>query len=263
MNEEDEKIESAPSVDDEYDEFESGIEIERIPTYIDGFDERLGGGIPKGHVVLITGTAGTMKSSIAYNIMYHNAIEKGMKGAYISLEQDRESLLSHMRGLYLNPDKVKDDILILDLSDTRLDTEDFGLRKSWTFIIKELITKTREKMPIDILTLDSLNVYETMCGTADPRIELFEFLKWIKGLDLTCFLLSEMSMDSREYSKHGADFLADGILHLTMEMVDDVHSHRRVKCVKMRGTNHSTDYFALIFGSQRFRIPIGITDVWK
>ncbi len=34
---------------------------ERVPTGISGFDDLVEGGIPKGHVCLIAGSAGTMK----------------------------------------------------------------------------------------------------------------------------------------------------------------------------------------------------------
>lgn len=236
---------------------------ERIKTYVDGFDKHLGGGIPKGHVVLLAGTAGTMKSSLAYNILYHNAIENDLHGIYLSLEQDRESLMEHMEGLGLNHANVQDRVRVLDISKTRMETEDYGLRKSWSFIVRDMVETAKRERGLDILVLDSLNIYETIAGVEDPRIELFEFFKWLRGLGCTSFLISEMSMDSKEFARHGADFLSDGIIHLALEMVDGIHSHRRIKVVKMRGANHSTDFFALIFGSSKFRIPMGIADVWK
>src|SRR2546427_532260 len=44
-----------------------------IPTHVAGLDAALGGGIPAGAIVLVAGTPGTMKSSLIYNMMYHNA----------------------------------------------------------------------------------------------------------------------------------------------------------------------------------------------
>ena len=44
-----------------------GSELEqnsRLKTYIEGFDRALEGGIPQGHIVLMAGTPGTMKSSL-------------------------------------------------------------------------------------------------------------------------------------------------------------------------------------------------------
>jgi len=40
-----------------------------IKTFVRGFDEEIGGGIPQGHVVLVAGPPGTMKSSLAYSIL--------------------------------------------------------------------------------------------------------------------------------------------------------------------------------------------------
>src|SRR3970040_2096619 len=46
-----------------------------VKTSIRGFDDDvLRGGIPEGHVVLLRGASGTMKSSIAYYVLYHNAL---------------------------------------------------------------------------------------------------------------------------------------------------------------------------------------------
>ena len=50
-------------------------EEERLPTFVDGLDELLEGGIPARHVVLVCGRAGSMKSSFCY-YMLHKLSEK-------------------------------------------------------------------------------------------------------------------------------------------------------------------------------------------
>src|SRR3989442_4729659 len=58
-----------------------------VKTHIRGFDDDvLRGGIPQGHVVLVRGASGTMKSSLAYYVLYHNAVE-GPPGLYVTPEQ--------------------------------------------------------------------------------------------------------------------------------------------------------------------------------
>ena len=74
-------------------------EKDRIKTFVKGLDERLEGGVPKNSVVLVAGKAGSMKSSFCFSILYHQAISEGRRGVYISLEQNRQSLLEHMLGL--------------------------------------------------------------------------------------------------------------------------------------------------------------------
>ncbi|MCJ7517908.1 MAG: hypothetical protein MUO18_08110, partial [Methanomassiliicoccales archaeon] len=65
----------------------SGDVRTKFKTYVQGFDENLGGGIPQGQIVLLAGEAGTMKSSLAYYVLFMNAKKDGINGLYISLEQ--------------------------------------------------------------------------------------------------------------------------------------------------------------------------------
>ena len=37
-------------------------EIERIPTHVEGLDEKMQGGIPQGHISIVAGASGAMKS---------------------------------------------------------------------------------------------------------------------------------------------------------------------------------------------------------
>src|SRR2546427_11261347 len=72
-----------------------------VKTHIRGFDEDvLRGGIPQGHVVLVRGASGTMKSSLAYYVLYHNALD-GTPGLYVTLEQTAAGLLEHIAGARL------------------------------------------------------------------------------------------------------------------------------------------------------------------
>src|SRR5207302_3211468 len=87
-----------------------------VKTHIRGFDQEvLRGGIPQGHVVLIRGASGTMKSSLAYYVLYHNALE-GTPGLYVTLEQSAGGLLEHIASLGLKATSVSDALPILDLS---------------------------------------------------------------------------------------------------------------------------------------------------
>ncbi|HSV42115.1 MAG TPA: ATPase domain-containing protein, partial [Methanomassiliicoccales archaeon] len=63
-----------------------------IPTHIEKFDTMLGGGIPSGHLVLVSGPPGSMKSTLTYNVLFNAAKHSGLNSMYFSLEQSRESL---------------------------------------------------------------------------------------------------------------------------------------------------------------------------
>ena len=78
--------------------------IERVRTYIKDFDNQIQSGIPKGSIILIVGTPGTCKSTLAYSILYHNALEKDRHGLYLSLEQRKRLFSSHLENVGFDVD---------------------------------------------------------------------------------------------------------------------------------------------------------------
>ena len=223
----------------------------RVRTYIKGFDEVLEGGIPKGHVCLISGSAGSMKSSIAYNILHRNALENGAKGLYLSLEQNRPSLEDHMYGLGLNIQRTANLVEIWDLGLLR---SKLISGETWLNLLKKDLGDYKARNGLDLLVLDSLPALDIIAKFKDVREELFYLFEWLRELNVTSFLISEMTEGSMKYSKNDEDFLADGIMHLKMQFVDDVHVQRRLRAVKMRNTKHSMDFYTLLFDAGRFSI---------
>jgi circadian clock protein KaiC len=226
-------------------------DVERIKTHIQGFDENIGGGIPKGSIVLVAGTAGTMKSSLTFNVLYHNAKNKGLKGLYVSLEQNRSSLVRHMKNLGLDIAKVEDKINIWDLGMIRS-----GLiaGETWMNIFKKDLQEYKEKVGLDLLVVDSLPVLDLITNWKDPRTELFHLFEWLRDLDVTVFLISEIPEGEKKYGQHDEDFLADGIIYLRMVETDQNNVTRMMRCVKMRNTGHSMNFFTLLFEGKRFQV---------
>ncbi len=219
---------------------------DRIRTFIHGFDEKLGGGIPPGSVVLLAGEPGTMKSTIAFNILYQNALRDGRTGTYISLEQGRESLTRHLIGMSLSPKDVEAKVSIVDLGMIRRNLDGMA-QQTWIDIFKMYASNLKRSLNYDLLVVDSLPVLEVMAHFDNPREDLFQLFEWLRDLKATTILISEMKSGSEDFGKNGEEFLSDGIIHLKMERVDDANIQRRIRVVKMRGTNHSPNYYTLIF----------------
>lgn len=230
-------------------------------TYVQGFDDILGGGIPKGHVVLVSGPPGTMKSSLAYNVLYQNALRDDTPGVYITLEQSKSSLEFQLGRMGMDPRKVEEKVEIQDLSRVRLGIEElrgkarFGgppAEKPWLDVLKRHIEDVKETHPFEILVLDSLPVLEIISGLRERRINLFQFFGWLRALGCTSLVISEVSPDPNIV--HDEDFLADGLLYLTMEKVGGLDVYRRIRCVKMRGVDHNTGIFTLEFKEGAFKV---------
>jgi KaiC/GvpD/RAD55 family RecA-like ATPase len=230
---------------------------ERVQTFIKGFDEHLEGGIPKGHVVLVSGTPGTMKSSVCWNMVWNNARGRGLKGLYVSLEQSERSLMDQMTRFGMGLKDLEDRLAIVDLGTIRAEmarAEIQSDRENWANVVKGLVDDTRQRMGLDLLVIDSLDAYELLFERQITRNEMFQFFDWMRQLDTTVLIIAEMSPDSGHYSKYDESFLADGILHLKLAEVSDVDVQRRIRCVKMRGTRHSPGFFNLLVDGNQFAI---------
>ena len=226
---------------------------DRIHTYIHGFDEMIGGGLPRGQVILISGEPGTLKSTFCFNMVYHNAAKENRNGAYITLEQGRENFARHLRAVGLDPRQVEERVSIVDLGMIRKNLDGIGT-KTWLDIFKMYAQNLRKNIGYEILVIDSLPVLETIANFQKPREDLFQFFEWLRGLDSTILVISEIKANAADYGQHGEDFLADAIVHLKMEQVNDSNIQRRVRVVKMRSTAHSPNYHTLMFQNNQLQV---------
>ncbi|NQV08331.1 hypothetical protein HQ529_00600 [Candidatus Woesearchaeota archaeon] len=253
---------------------EYGNKIERVKTYVQGFDEEMGGGIPAGHIVLVSGTAGTMKSSITFSILYNEALN-GKNSLYLTLEQSQQSLLNHMSNMGFDLSKInlitmddiskvhetisqiensKGSLVITDLGAIRKQIKSMkdGPSGDWLNVIKNILIKLKKKTNLKCFVLDSLSAMYVLSDFKDPRTELFHLFEFFRDLEVTTFLISEMPLDKSKYSEYDIeDFLSDAIIHVElaprMRKVD-----RNISVVKMRGTNCNNDIFTLEFKNGKF-----------
>ena len=241
-----------------------------VKTHIRGFDDDvLRGGIPQGHVILIRGASGTMKSSLAYYVLYHNALA-GVPGLYVTLEQSAGSLLEHVASLGLKATSVSEALPILDLSRGREHLEEMvakvgaltdataGRDQALLAVLKGKILELRKKRNFELLALDSWDALELVLEFRDRRVETFGFFEWLRDLGVTSLLISEEPPLEGRTTALEEEFLADGILHLRLEPVTDVAYQRRVQCVKMRSVNQDSDDRTLLFENGRFEVARAI-----
>ena len=227
---------------------------------MEGLDEKLEGGIPAGHATLVSGTAGTMKSTFAFSVLYHNATHKKKHGVYITLEQSEESLNQQMSTMGFNMGLVEKDLTFVDISKVRGGLQEFGKTGAWLDFINDVLLEVHEFRPIDIVAFDSLGVIEILTDMKNPRKDLFGMIRMFKRLNVTSLLISEMSYASMEFGRHDESFLVDGIIYIKQQEIQEVEFENWMRIVKMRGIKHSTAYEQLHFKDGRFSISTIVPD---
>ena len=229
-------------------------------TFVKGLDEEIEGGIPQGHVVLIAGPPGTMKSSLAYSILYNNAVKKRTRGLYFTLEQSRKSLEFQMSRMNMDPKTVSSVLRVQDLTRIRKGNDElrgrprFGkeTERPWMDVLKKILEDLREAENYELLAVDSLPILEIISKLKDRRIQLFHFFEWLRDLNLTTLIITETSPQMGEV--HDEDYLADGVINVLMEKVGEVDVYRRIRIVKLRGVNHNTGFFTLEYKTDGFQV---------
>lgn len=256
-------------------------QIKRIKTYIKGLDENMQGGIPEGHLVLVHGSAGTMKSSLCFNILYTEALLNRKTGLYISLEQSYESLIKNMVNMgfdmrkvniiYINDlvnfgaliKKVKPgqgNLIVTDVACIRKQVKDVKVseNKSWLNVVKNIVLRAKRDADIDLVTFDSLRALYTVSTFENPRVELFYFFDFLRDLNVTSYLISERSYnetnDSTIYDSEA--FLSDGIIDLRFTPFRR-NIVREIKIDKMRATNFKPDVYSFEFKNGSFHALYG------
>ncbi|MCK4757342.1 MAG: AAA family ATPase [Thermoplasmata archaeon] len=230
--------------------------MDKIKTYVEGLDGRMDGGIPPGHIVLVCGTSGSMKSTLVYS-MLHKYVQEGLGTAlYISLEQNKDSLITHMAKLGMDIKEVEDKLTIMDMGWLRTELRDVAEEDElkWFDSLQTQIENYKRNIDYDLLVLDSLEAVFTIANLQNPRNDIFLFFEKLRDLGITSFLISEMPQNKRIFGSYGTEaFLADGIIHMDMERTG-TSVGRFLSVVKMREVKHATDYFPLLVDKSGFKI---------
>jgi KaiC/GvpD/RAD55 family RecA-like ATPase len=246
---------------------------QRVRTFVSGLDEELQGGIPAGNLVLIAGPPGTMKTSLALWILYHNALEAGKTGVYISLEQSMDSLMQQAESMGMDFSKVQGKVKIVDMGFLRRNVSGGTQSVQWMEIFTQYAENLKKSMNYEILVGDSLAVFETFMAADKSRREKLYFLfEAMRAWGATVFVIGEEGLQrgpkrkpwERRAPGEGVvpdeEYLANGTIRLSKEPSPGGGRGRlRMALIdKMQGTRHTISYFALLFEKGKFQVTRAI-----
>jgi KaiC/GvpD/RAD55 family RecA-like ATPase len=221
-----------------------------VNTYIENLNNIIDGGIPSGHINLIIGPTGALKSTIGYYILFNN-IKDNKNSLYLSIKEDKDNLNLQMKNFNIDINENEDAILFLDIASMRINTE--LSNEAWFQLIKTSISDLKRANKCKLLVIDSWELLLTITNLTNNEIEIFDFIRWLKKLKLTTFLISDRSDQDLIRSNIYEFNIVDGIILLDLN--DKVTPpYRRIKIIKMRGVNHSNEFYKLEVSPEGFKV---------
>lgn len=209
----------------------------RASTGIEALDEMMGGGIPRGDSVLVTGPSGTGKSVIATHFIAEG-VQREEPGLLVVFEEHPKEYIHRAEGLGFPLRKMIGDGMLeviylrpLDLSPDET-----------LFEIREATGRVGAKRVV----IDSMSGFEIALAPTfrtDFRESLYRLTGALTGVGITVLTTMEIVQDrnSLQFTPNVVSFLADDLL--TLRYCEVNGEMRRVMAVtKMRGSQHSKEF---------------------
>lgn len=222
-----------------------------MSEYIHGLEKIMSNELPKGHVILIVGEPGTLKSTLAYALGCMAIEGKDSMGVYVTLEQTSGSLLQNVKNLKL---PVNENLVISDLASFMIDLDTGGVKgidenEFFDLILDNLkrpipLQDAKVQKKPTVFILDSINAMSALIfgDQNGMRKNLQTLLFKLKSSNITCILIMEVG-DLPQY--HPEYFMADGIIELGIAKTEKGKLKRFIRVRKMRYMKHSLQPFLL------------------
>jgi circadian clock protein KaiC len=218
---------------------------ERISTGIADLDVMLAGGVYRGSTILVSGTAGAGKSSIAAHVA-KAACERGERCLLFAYEESPQQIMRNMRtiGIDLAPYVRKG---LLHCISARPTT--FGLEMHLATIHKAI----RDYSP-RVLIVDPITNFFSIADPREVKAMLMRLVDFLKTQQITAVLTSLTSGGhALEATEAGISSLIDTWL-LLRDIESNGERNRAMYVLKSRGTAHSNQLREFVLTSNGVKL---------
>jgi len=207
------------------------VSNERISSGVSRLDTMLGGeGFFRGTTILVSGTAGTGKTSLAAHFV-DAACRRGERGIYFSFEESRGQLIRNMRSIGLNLEQwTRKDLLRFHSSRATFHGLEMHLA-----IIHKIVQEFQPK----VVVIDPIGSLIQAGNRRDAHTMLIRLIDFLKQRQVTAFLTNLTSGgDALEKTDVEISSIVDTWLFMR-DIELDGERNRALYVLKSRGMAHS------------------------
>jgi len=224
--------------------------VPTVPTGIEGLDELMSGGFPKGRVILVLGGPGSGKTVLASQFLYKGLANYGENGIMVSLDEAKDHYFAEMMkfGWDFRKAEAEGKFGFLDatrlsrvamLKEKMLKEESSSLRGKQLPIdklIEELQTKIKE-LNAHRVVLDTLaQLFYRFLDPIERRTAGVDLIEALSDLGATVLVTTELSQLGLERKLMDEEFLAHGVI-MMQTLYSGGTTTRGLQVEKMRGVS--------------------------
>lgn len=224
----------------------TGLHVQppRTKSGIPGFDELVGGGIPEGNLIVVSGDPGSGKTNFCLRFLYEGALNYNEPGVYISLEETEQEIIKEAAFFgydFLN--LIKQRKLVV----STISLYDFDK-------LKNTIEESVESVKAKRMVIDPGVVFRLFFERElEARKTILALGKMLKGMNVTTLITNEISLDKVTSLFGLEEFVADGVILLYHTKLEN-RFIRSIGVLKMRGTKISEKLHPLDIGPSGIKV---------
>jgi circadian clock protein KaiC len=214
---------------------------ERCPSGVEGLDEILAGGLPRGCFYLVQGDPGSGKTTLALQFLLEG-VRRGEKVFYITLSETKDELLKVARSHGWSLDAIPllelsaiESLLRPETQNTVFHPSEIELNK-----VSGLLLEEARKIQPAWVVFDSLSEFRLMAETAlRYRRQLLTLKREFAKFGSTVLLLDDkMDKSGTGFDPHVLS-LTHGVIEMEQFTPDYGTSRRRLRVSKLRAVKYS------------------------
>lgn len=215
--------------------------IDKLPTGIPGFDHIGHGGLPKGRVTLVAGTAGSAKTVFAGQFLAEGIRQFGDPGVFVTFEEASSDIRKNLAGFGWDIDTWEADgkWAFVDAS-PQVGAETLVAGSYDLGALLARIEYAVNKVGARRVAVDSLGpLFSQLPDAGTVRMELFRVASALKEMGVTAVFTAERVEEYGDIARYGVEeFVSDNVIVLR-NVLEEKMRRRTMEILKYRGTAHN------------------------